>query len=87
MTSRCRAPIEPETAEQMRSHVADYGATLIALPDEAWITSVAQWYGESWEVLIDLWTAEEGRSDMVLDARVYEVGDDFEIQIHLIYVP
>jgi hypothetical protein len=80
-------PVNAETAEHLRSCVTGYGATLTPLPEEAWNTSVAQWYGGFWDVLVDLWTAEEGRSDMVLDARIYEVGDHFEIQIHFIYVP
>ncbi|HYO78319.1 MAG TPA: hypothetical protein VE010_17805 [Thermoanaerobaculia bacterium] len=80
-------PVDADTAQQMRAYIADYGATLVALPDDTWNTSLAQWYGVFWEVLVDLWTAEEGRSDLVLDARVYEAADDFEVQIHLIYVP
>jgi hypothetical protein len=80
-------PVEAAAADQMRRYVYDYGATLIDLPEEAWDTSVAQWYGTFWEVLVDLWTAEEGRSDLVLDARVYEIAGGFEVDVHLIYVP
>jgi hypothetical protein len=38
-------PISAATAEQVRSNLAAYGATLVELPDDAWQTSVAQWMG------------------------------------------
>jgi hypothetical protein len=43
--------------------------------------------GSHWDVLVDLWSVESGRSDMVLDARVSETNDGFLIEIHLVYVP
>jgi hypothetical protein len=79
--------IEPETADRMRAYVESYGATLVDLPDQSWQSSVAQWMGTHWEVIVDLWTAEEGRSDLALHARVFEVGDNFEIQVEGVWVP
>lgn len=76
-----------ETAAQMRSYVADYGESLVELPKETWNTSVATWTGSHWIVLVDLWTRESGRSDMVLDVEVLESGDGFTFKLHLIYVP
>ena len=67
--------------------MATYGAALVDLPEESWDTSVAQWMETYWEVLVDLWTVQEGRSDLVLHARVFEVGYDFEIKIDSIFVP
>ena len=81
------APVSAETARQIERYVADYGETLCELPEETWSTSVAQWTGSHWDVLVDLWTVESGRSDMVLDARVSETPDGFSIEIHLVYVP
>jgi hypothetical protein len=43
--------------------------------------------GTRWDVLIDLWTVESGRSDLVLDARVFEVPSGYRYEIHLVYVP
>jgi hypothetical protein len=80
-------PVEAETAERMRAYVKNYGATLTDLPEQSWETSVAQWMNTHWEVLVDLWTAQEGRSDLVLHAEVSEVGDDFEVQLGGIWVP
>ncbi len=80
-------PVDIETANEMRTYVASYGARLIELPSESWSTSVAQWMGSHWDVLVDLWTAEEGRSDLVLHARVFERGTDFEIELDSLHVP
>jgi hypothetical protein len=38
-------------------------------------------------VLVDLWTAAEGRSDLVLSAEVSEVGREYSVRIALVYVP
>jgi hypothetical protein len=81
------APVPPATARHMKKYVAEYGETLRTLPDDTWSTSVAQWMGNGWEVLVDLWTVESGRSDMVLHVFVSEVKTGFRIKIHLVYVP
>lgn len=80
-------PLSTETASQIKRNVADYGATLVPLPEEAWETSVCIWYGDYWNLLVDLWTREEGPSDLVLDARVTEASSGFRTQVHLVYVP
>jgi|SRR5712672_1180863 len=80
-------PVSPETAEHIEANVAEYGATLIELPDETWQTSVAQWMGDYWEVLVDLWTNAEGRSDLVLHLRVVEADGAARFSVHLVYVP
>ena len=45
------------------------------------------WYGTYWDAFVDLWTKEEGRSDLVLSARVTEVSDGISIKLHMVYVP
>lgn len=45
------------------------------------------WYGTHWDVLVDLWTQEEGRSDLVLSAKITEVPAGFSIKVHMVYVP
>ena len=80
-------PVSEETANQIRDYVADYGETLVALPGETWESSVAQWMGTHWDVLVDLWTEGEGRSDLVLDAKVYETEAGYRFKVHLVYVP
>jgi hypothetical protein len=80
-------PLESKTSKQMQTYIQGYGATLVDLPEESWHTSVAQWMESYWDVLVDLWTDQEGRSDLVLHARVFEIGNDFEIEIDSISVP
>ncbi len=80
------APVSAETAEQIENSVADYGETLTELSDDTWKTSVAQWMGNHWDVLVDLRTIESGRSDMVLHAEVAETADGFRVKIYMVYV-
>lgn len=81
------APVPLGVAEQIRAYVLDYGATLVNLPSETWETSCAQWMGEYWTVLVDLWTQEETRSDLVLELQVVECGAEYRFTIKLVYVP
>jgi hypothetical protein len=81
------APVHVDTAEHIRAYIADYGATLVELQDETWESSCAQWMGDGWDVLVDLWTKEEGRSDLVLHLKVVESGDGVHFTVHLVYVP
>lgn len=81
-------PVPEHTAQHVRSCIADYGETLVELTPETWETSVAMWRGEHrWEVLVDLRTESEGRSDLVLHAYVVHKGDDHQVEIYMVYVP
>lgn len=80
-------PVSLETAEHIRSSVEAYGATLVELPEDAWRTSVSQWYGVHWDILVDLWTAEEGPSDLVLAGKITESEFGPRLSIHMVYVP
>ncbi len=85
--------VQPLAADEgldvLRDRIAQYDdVTLIELPDAAWETSVAMWGGSDyWDVLVDLHTVEEGRSDLVLGARVTETHDGYSYAVHMIYVP
>jgi hypothetical protein len=81
------AEIDDKTAEQVARYVAQYGETLVDLPDETWKSSVAQWTEGYWDVLVDLWTVESGRSDLVLAVRVFEAGEGFRFRIDGVWVP
>lgn len=80
-------PISPEDAERMERNVKSYGAKLAALPDETWKTSACQWMRGYWDVLIDLYTVEEGPSDLALAVRVYEEGQAYVFDIQSVHVP
>ena len=81
------APVSSATAEQIRASVAGYGETLTELPEETWNTSVAQWMGTHWDVLVDLSTAESRPSDLVLHVRVLESPEGFRFEIDSVHVP
>ena len=81
------APVAPTVAAQITEYIEDYGETIIDLPEATWSTSVSQWMGDHWQVLVDLWTAESGESDLVLNLRVFEVGEGFRMEIESVHVP
>lgn len=81
------APVSAETANHIKKYVESYGAELVELPDEAWETSVCIWTGSRWDALIDLWSASEGRSDLVLSLQVQESVAGIEFHIYMVYVP
>ena len=81
------APVSNETATHIERYVEHYGETLIDLPEETWDSSVCIWQGNRWDALVDLWTRAEGRSDLVLSARIFESDNGFEFHIYMVYVP
>ncbi|WP_227496519.1 DUF7668 domain-containing protein [Massilia litorea] len=81
------APVSEETATQIRTYIQEYGAKLVSLPQESWATSVRIWMGDHWDALIDLWTEEEGSSDLVLQVHVSEVDSEFLVTVYMVYVP
>ncbi|MDN3391404.1 hypothetical protein [Pseudoalteromonas sp. APC 3691] len=80
-------PIPVDIALANKSYVSDYGEVLINLPEETWETSCAQWMGDYWQIIVDLFTEDEGRSDLVLNGRVMEKNGNLSLEIGLIYVP
>ena len=64
--------------------IEDYPATLVDLPPEAWDFSDHELLDPDagvWAVMIDLWTAEEGHSDLSLEATVWDDGETIAAQI------
>jgi hypothetical protein len=80
-------PLDAADAAGIARNIADYGCTLRQLPDASWDTSVCQWQLNCWEVLADLFTIEEGRSDLVLQVFVFEEEGRTTFKVHLVYVP
>ncbi|MGR9116093.1 MAG: DUF7668 domain-containing protein [Gammaproteobacteria bacterium] len=80
-------PVSEDDAARIASNLANYGCHLISLPEETWNTSMCQWMQGYWDVLIDLFTSEEGASDLVLAVRVYEEGSSYIFEIQSIHVP
>lgn len=80
-------PLDDATVAGIAQNINDYGCTLTSLPHASWDTSVCQWQLEYWEVLVDLFTVEEGRSDLVLHVHVFEQVGGFFFKVHFVYVP
>ncbi len=80
-------PITQATASHIESYISDYGEKLVALPEDTWQTSICLWMGSHWDVIVDLWTEAEGRSDMILSSRVSEVDGEYRFDIQMVYVP
>lgn len=81
-------PVSADVTQLCLRAVDDYDdVTLIPLPDEAWDASVARWAGDRWRCLVDLWTEQEGRSDLVLDVDGLECKPGHHFRVHLVYVP
>lgn len=74
---------------ELRAAVAEYGCTLVALPDEAWsLVDVFPHTTTSncFSVDIPLWTAEEGRSDLTLSLTATKHGEDYKIEVDDLHV-
>ncbi len=80
-------PISKDDAAGIEENIQDYGAELVSLPEETWNTSVCQWYGQHWDVMVDLYTIDEGSCDLVLQLRVSEEAGGYIFEVHLVYVP
>ncbi|HEU4852916.1 MAG TPA: hypothetical protein VFT37_12255 [Telluria sp.] len=80
-------PISPEDAARLARNIKCYGASVVSLPLETWETSTCQWMIGYWDALIDLYTVEEGASDLVLAVRVYEDGSNYQFEISSVHVP
>lgn len=71
---------------RISQNIEDYGCELTSLPDETWKTSACQWMRGYWDVLVDLYTVEEGRSDLILSVRVYEQDSGFQFEVMSVHV-
>ena len=74
---------------EIRTAIAEYGRTLIPLPDEAWAkVDVYERIGHGVVLGVDvpLWTAEEGRSDLTLSLEAVKDADGFHIEIEDLHV-
>jgi hypothetical protein len=74
------------TAEQLRQGVEEYGRKLRMPPevvfDKLDVNEIKGAIPRAWWGLVDLWTVEEGRSDLTLEIRLIDSGGelyDFEI--------
>lgn len=71
-------------------YVRDYPAKLTDLPEAAWHPKYASVQalddGSGWTFLLDLWTVEEGRSDLTMEGGLLDGKDGPGVLIHNIHV-
>jgi len=72
--------------QDIETYIKDYGCKLTSLPEESWRTSIYLWMGGYWEVLVDLFTVEEGRSDLALFVRAFPREGPYIFQIMSVHV-
>ena len=78
----------PDIPLRIADYIEDYGETLTALPEDSWQSSIAAWEGEGrWTVLVNLFTQESGRSDMVLHVDVFQEASEHRYEVRLVYAP
>lgn len=74
-------PISQSDMKRIRENIEDYGCSIISLPEATWNTSACHWMRGYWDVLVDLYTIEEGASDLVLSVRVHEQQHGIEYEV------
>lgn len=76
--------------EQIREAIQDYGRTLVMPPDGAFDTlDVVEVTGATprqWSVRMNLWTEEEGRSDLSIEVTLTEADDGFVVELDDLHV-
>jgi len=74
-------------SKHIEDYIESYGEELTELPPETWDSSIYLWMGTHWDVIVDLWTLGEGRSDLVLSVKVYENNNEYIFNVEMLYVP
>ncbi|WP_257167426.1 hypothetical protein [Bradyrhizobium sp. SRS-191] len=73
------------SAEMMRQAIEDYGRTLVMPPSEAFasmdVIRVADAGRRAWSIRFDLWTKEEGRSDLSLECTIVDRCDGHALDL------
>jgi hypothetical protein len=87
-----RDGIDPYPDSDLSIWIRNYGnagATIVPLPDEAWAQADAGPVDArpgQWWVVVPLWTREEGRSDLSLEATITEPSGKISVVIDNIHV-
>jgi hypothetical protein len=95
-----RDGIDPHEDRDLGLWIREYGrapgtdepgrANLVPLPEEAWDSAEVIFEEPGpprfWAVVVDLWTAEEGRSDLSMEADVTETSTGLAVVVSDIHV-
>ncbi|MHB8875585.1 MAG: DUF7668 domain-containing protein [Myxococcaceae bacterium] len=77
------------SAEQLKSTVEEYGRTLQLPPDGDLRIDAIEVAGarpKTWSVRCDLWTVEEGHSDLTLELTVREGAETYSVETDGLHV-
>jgi hypothetical protein len=79
------------TAEEIKEGIEEYGRTLVTPPDETFeeldVVQTGTPNAPSYAIQFDLWTAEEGHSDLTLSLTLTRKDDDsYDLQIDDLHV-
>ena len=80
-------PVSSSDASLIEKSIKAYGDRLVSLPHETWKTSIYQATVGGWEVLVDLYTEDEGASDLVLFLLVKEASSNYSFEVQSVHVP
>ena len=79
-----------ENLDDLKASIDEYGATFVLPPDSEFeSTSIYEVEDSSprrWAIVMSLWTKEEGRSDLSLEAAITEGADHYAIELENIHV-
>ena len=95
-----RDGVDPHEDRDLGLWIREYGrapgtdepgrARLVPLPEEAWDSAEVIFEEPGpprfWAVVVDLWTAEEGRSDLSMEADVTETSTGLAVVVNDIHV-
>jgi len=73
-------------AQYIHDYLRTHDCQLLPLPDATWEHSVYRWYQGFWDVWVNLYTVEAGRSDLILLTRVFEVKNEFKFAVQVVFV-
>jgi hypothetical protein len=79
------------SATELRRAVEDYGRHLVLPPEDEWthldVVGITGSEPAAYHVVVDLWTAEEGRSDLSLELQLEErYPGAYEVEVLGIHV-
>jgi hypothetical protein len=78
-----------KTGEELGYWVGEYPGRLVALPPEAWdLSECGRGEGEpaTWWIVVPMWVANEGRSDLSLEATIRERSGHVSIEVDNVHV-
>jgi hypothetical protein len=78
--------VDASEGRRIANNVRAYGDQLSPLHEDVWKSSVCIWMGDHWQLLVDLTTANETVSDLVLHATLIE-GRPNRIDVQSVHVP